>query len=465
MSVMTPRRVLPVVVVVLVVAGVAAMFTRGGPASHRPPVVAGSRLEDPIAWTPSREPALVAAAARGTSHLLYTLSPGGAQASAARTARWRPLIVAAARRAGVPPDELEGLVLLESAGRADAVTPAGLDGAVGLTQIVAETGRDLLGMHVDVAASRQLTTRIQRALAAGRTARATALERRRAQVDQRFDPRASLAGSARYLVAARRRFGRVDEAVASYHMGMGNLEGVLRAYGGHPGYARVYFDSTPARHSDAWRRLASFGDDSSNYLWKVMAAEQIMRLWRTDRAALGRMAALQTSSDSAENVLHPPGSVRPFTSAAAIRSALADGTLLAVPDKPARTGLQPAGRAPLGLRPAALALTLYLGAQARALSHASPLIVTAAARPTGVGSAGFSEGPVSTAMHTTGWALDIRRSYRSPAQAQAFQFLLDRLQVLNVIAWVRERRTIHITVGPAAGSLLPLLDRVGLRAR
>ena len=48
-------------------------------------------------------------------------------------------------------------------------------------------------------------------------------------------------------------------------------------------------------------------------------------------------------------------------------------------------------------------------------------------------------------LHTTGWAFDIARDYRSERQAHAFQFVLDRLQVLNVIAWVREPGAIHVT--------------------
>jgi hypothetical protein len=63
-------------------------------------------------------------------------------------------------------------------------------------------------------------------------------------------------------------------------------------------------------------------------------------------------------------------------------------------------------------------------------------------------------------LHTTGWAFDIARSYRSRPQAQAFQFVLDRLQVLNVIAWVREPRAIHVTAAGDADALLPLLERL-----
>ena len=80
-------------------------------------------LPDPFAWDPEREDEFVERAAKGTSHLLYTLSPGGVVASAERVARWRPEIEAAAKEAGVDPDTLEGLVFLESGGRNDKAEP------------------------------------------------------------------------------------------------------------------------------------------------------------------------------------------------------------------------------------------------------------------------------------------------------------------------------------------------------
>ena len=49
-------------------------------------------------------------------------------------------------------------------------------------------------------------------------------------------------------------------------------------------------------------------------------------------------------------------------------------------------------------------------------------------------------------LHTTGYAFDIARHYASGAQAQAFQFVLDRLTALGVIAWAREPAVIHVTV-------------------
>ena len=49
-------------------------------------------------------------------------------------------------------------------------------------------------------------------------------------------------------------------------------------------------------------------------------------------------------------------------------------------------------------------------------------------------------------LHTTGYAFDIARHYASGAQAQTFQFVLDRLTALGVIAWARELAVIHVTV-------------------
>jgi hypothetical protein len=102
-------------------------------------------------------------------------------------------------------------------------------------------------------------------------------------------------------------------------MGIGNLENVLRAYLGDRSatpintlvrrarlsYARVYVDSTPLRHQTSYRLLSRFGDESSNYYWKVLAAEQIMRLFRRDRGELDLLATLHREKASAEDVLHP----------------------------------------------------------------------------------------------------------------------------------------------------------------
>ena len=179
------------------------------------------------------------------------------------------------------PDLLEALVFLESAGRPDAQAPGGAEAAAGLTQILAETGQNLLGMKVDVERSARYTRRLRA------PRQRSAVRRARARVDERFDPAKALAGTARYLTLAKERFGREDLAFVSYHMGMGNLEGVIEAFGGGPrSYAELYFGSTPTSHAAAYERLRSFGDDSSNYFWKLGAAREVMRKWRQNPASV-----------------------------------------------------------------------------------------------------------------------------------------------------------------------------------
>src|SRR5918998_325754 len=109
--------------------------------------------------------------------------------------------------AGVAPDMLEALVFLESAGREDAMA-GDTEGAVGLTQILAETGQNLLGMHVDVQESARFTRKIGRAIEEARATRVQELQAKRRAVDDRYDPVKALARTARYLTIAKEQLGR-----------------------------------------------------------------------------------------------------------------------------------------------------------------------------------------------------------------------------------------------------------------
>jgi hypothetical protein len=424
--------------IVLLLAGLAAaafvMLRDDDPPTYSPLEIKG----DPYAYEPDREHEFEQRAAAGHSHVVYAKSPGGVLATARRVERFRDDIEQAADEAGVDPDLIEGMVLLESAGRADAIASDDLEGAVGLTQILAETATSLLDMQVDVRASERLTRRLARARGPREADRLRAKRRR---VDERFDPRKSLAATGRYLKLAMDEFGREDLAVVSYHMGIGNLQGVLGAYGDDDAsYARVFFDSAPNNHPRAYRLLMRLGDDSKTYLWRVLASHEVMRLYRDDRARLERLAGLQESAPSGERVLHPPDRTKVFETEDDLSAAYVRGELRPFPDEPARYGLHRArsvGDALFwGLRPRAFALAVYLGRGVRQVSGTrAPLTVTRLVTTT-------EDGP---GLHPTGFAFDVRRRYRSGAQAEAFQYMLDRLQALNLIAWTRDSRSIHIT--------------------
>ncbi len=318
-------------------------------------------------------------------------------ASARRTAAWREEIERAARAHGADPDLMEAMVLLESAGRPDVIAGEDPEAASGLAQILASTGTDLLGMRVDLPRSQELTRRIiatEQALSrAERKAsspkakareearrqlqvlprRVRKLYERRRAIDERFQPEAALDGMGPYLEIARERFGQERLAVASYHMGIGNLETVIDRYVGPEeaadpvgeivarndlDYPQIFFDSSPLSHERSWDMLASFGDDSSTYLWRVLAAERIMRLFREDPAELHRLDRLHRAKATAEEVFHPEGATHrlrgPRRDRGRARRRRAD------PDSRRRRPRLPHRRAPRRARPPARCAPLAL---------------------------------------------------------------------------------------------------------
>lgn len=409
-----------------------------------------------------RDARYVAAATAGSGQVLFTKSPGGALATAARVAAQRGLIDRATRGSGVDPALVEGIVFVESAGRPFVVAGNDPKAAAGLTQILADTGTTLLGMHIDLATDRRLLSGLAATTSA---ARQRALIAGLARADDRFSPSRALAATVRYLQLAKRRLGRSDLAVVSYHMGIGNLGNVLHAYDGGSSvpYAQLFFDTAPDRHAAAFKLLSGFGDQSSLYLWRVLGAAQIMKLYDADRPALQRLASLQAALDSGAAVLHPPGRTLAFSDPAALSAGYRDRTLVPLPRNLATFALSAAAslgggseagvpRALYrGLAPDALAVLEELAARVRRLSGATGrlTIVRAVVDRRLLSRAGERDPTVAT-----GYAFSLLRRYTSPGQAQALQTTLDRLQALDLIRWARRGDTISLTVASGASRVI-----------
>ena len=374
----------------------------------------GEAVEDPFAYSEERAPDLTRRAARGTSRLLYTRSPGGAAETAKRVAGFREPVEAAAKAGRGEPGPARGARV---PGERRPARRAG-----------ARRDRGRRGAHADPRgdgpepARHGHRPRAQRLVHAppGRgaarratCARAAALTRARRRVDDRFDPAKALAGTARYLKLGLEEFeGREDLAFVSYHMGMGNLNNVIEAFGGGPRpYVELYFDSTPQRHRQPRSCSRRFGDDSSNYYWKLLAARDIMRAHRKDPAALDRTAEIRAADASGRGTT--AGRRRAGRHAHVRGGAREHGT-----EALARPGAAPGG------------------ARGRALHGL--------------------RGPFGPRRrHAPGPERRRRRlelpglpQLRVREQALAFQYVLDRLQVLDVIAWSRSERTIRVTAGP-----------------
>ncbi len=478
---------LAAVLVGVAVVAVRALTTESASASVLVPR-AELPASDPLAYDDDQADDLERAASFGLSHPLYAKSPGGVRATAKRTTSFRDLIEKAVSGSGLDADIVEAIVFLESAGRPDIIAGDDPARASGLTQILAETAQNFLGMPVDLARSRVLTRRIRAAVERGDKALADRLRAERRAIDARFDPEQALAGTVRYLTEARDRLGREDLAVVSYHMGIGNLTNVLRAYVGSGtdltvpelveendlSWVRVFFDTTPVDHEAAHELLSRLGDDSPTYYWRILAAEEIMRLYREDPERLADLDLLQNAKASAEEVLHPPSETERFADGSDLERAWDEHALQVVPNEPERLWFtldrafgelaSRLGRPKdlyRGLRPEALALLVYMTSRVHELSGATqPLRLTSAVRDEeyqGLLRASNPEATTRYSLHTTGYAFDIRREYESGAQARAFQFVLDDLTARGLIAWVREPEAIHVTVAPEAARLVPAM--------
>ena len=458
---------------------------------------------DPFAWSEARDEDLLERAADANAHVLYVKSPGGVEASARRTLGFEDQIERAASEHGVDPDTLAALIFLESAGRVDIIAGKTPDAAVGLGQILPGTATSLLGMKVDLERSKQLTRSIARNLKRSQTSLDPDKRRRaareavdaqveRRKVDERFDPEKSIEGAARYLELAKERFGRDDLAAASYHMGIGNLESVINAYvsprkprGSTAAtvkaygitWPRLYFDSSPARNPGTDAKLKSFGDDSRHYLFKLEAAKEILRLYREDRGELERLAELQANKASAEEVLRPEDDNPRYEEPGDLKQAYDSGELIRLPNDPGRLGFtidrkmgELAGRVGerpslyRGLSPEALATVLFISKELRRLSGDNArLPVTSTVRDQEYQDLLLEKNVQATSdysVHTAGHAFDITGAFRAKRRRAALIHILERLRAERVLDFVYEPGAIHVTAGPDARKLEPLLETV-----
>jgi soluble lytic murein transglycosylase-like protein len=130
---------IPFLIGLAVVGAALAAFALLGAGDDAPELAPLQIADDPFAYEPDREQEFRERAAAGHSHVIYEKSPDGVLATARRVEAYRPQVEAAAAEAGVDPDLVEAMVFLESAGRPEVMASTDVEGAVGLTQILAET--------------------------------------------------------------------------------------------------------------------------------------------------------------------------------------------------------------------------------------------------------------------------------------------------------------------------------------
>jgi hypothetical protein len=380
----------------------------------------------------------------------------------------------AAVSSGLPASLISAVAYLESWGDANAVSPAGPKGIMQFSEATARAA----GLRVVRMTRFKITT--ERKLVHRKNAKPIyRMVRHRTPYtvmvrDDRLNPERAVPAAANYLARLENKFGGRDWAVFAYHCGEGCISELLpmaQAALGHkprPTVAEMFFASTPALHRDLYEAIQRHmqRDYSPTYWFRIMRAEQLLNLYRTDRATFrelveayrnptnpGRRAndRLVTWLKSEDTFYRTAGDLK-----------RAEGLVIA-PDDPKLFGFslrKPGADSDLYSQatPAAIGTLLYIAFETRRLfeehrprgEHFVPLevveLVSTNDRPAEAGTLlvdpEFPE-------HSTGQVFDIDQSNLPPGERECLNFILDDLGWDGYLGFIQVTGdTLHIGCSP-----------------
>ncbi|MDE2127601.1 MAG: transglycosylase SLT domain-containing protein [Armatimonadetes bacterium] len=409
--------------------------------------------------------------------------------------RHEPFSAARARWEGL----LAADIYIESGGLPDAISPAG---AVGVSQWMPSSGRGM-GLHVDAAASTDLTAQISAlqsqgtggtapgspaALAASRIAMLTA---ERAKADERYNPDLAIAAQTGYLLSEWQHLPAADWLMQAYHGGAGGVKRLIDLFlgaststaasiargagGSRLSYPMIYFGCSPTSHVRAFTYLYSRSDDHRYYWWKLLAAMQLLAVYRKSPAAAAAEWSQLAPGRLMEAAWYPAGMQQAIPDMPTLLRARAQGVLVPVASS-AALAAEPAPLDPIHAEPYAcvrpetlgalkLLAAIYRRAGGQARLQLGDLTITVAYQrlqvakwPDSLQAQPAPEMPDGSATvgpppafnyHTTGIAADVLQP-KSRLEQLRLLWALGALSDRGIIAWVRSS-----SGGPARYHLVP----------
>ncbi len=309
--------------------------------------------------------------------------------------------------------------------------------------------------------------------------------------DDRLNPERAVPAAANYLARMENKFGGRDWAVFAYHCGEGCISELLplaqAALGRktQPTVAGMFFAASPAFHRDLYEALQRHmqRDYSPTYWFRIMRAEQLLNLYRTDRAAFRELAEEYRNPNNPARRANNRLMVWLKSEDTFYRSAhdlrKAEGLVKAV-DDPKLFGFtlpKPSADSDLYLQgsPAAIGTLLYIAFETRRLfelhkprgEHFVPLqvleLVSTNDRPAEAGTLlvdpEFPE-------HSTGQVFDIDRSNLPPGERECLNFILDDMGWDGYLGFIQVTGdTLHIGCSPDSRDFFAKVFEEALEAR
>jgi hypothetical protein len=213
--------------------------------------------------------------------------------------RLQPIFKAAERQSGFPASTLEAISYLESWGLPDAQSPSG---PKGIMQISEATARSM-GLRI-VRSTRYRVSSETRVVKRRKGKPVTRTVKRRTPYsvtvrDERLIPERAIPAAGAYLARLEQRLGGRDWAIFAYHCGehcVSDILALTREIRGtrdsSPTVPRMFFSASPVHHRDLYQAVLRQmeRDFSPTYWFRIMRAEQLLELYRSDPDAFRRLA-------------------------------------------------------------------------------------------------------------------------------------------------------------------------------
>lgn len=386
----------------------------------------------------------------------------------------------AERQSGFPASVLQAMAYLESWGVANAESPAG---PRGIMQIAEATGRRM-GLRVAYA-TRHRVTKTKTAVRDkhGRLVYRTVRHRETYTVlvrDDRLRPERAIPAAAMYLARLEQRYGGRDWAIWAYHCGEGCVADFLAMAkdmkgGSPPSVAEVFFGCDPAWNRDLCQALHAQMDRdySPTYWFRVMRAQQLLRMYKEDplefrglAAEYRYAAAPSTRAPDRLSVWLKPQDLT-YATSERIRDD-SENKLFKAPDDPHFFGYR-LDSLTLGLDgdswrtlalPSTIGALAYIAFETRLLFAAMlpdvpfvPLNVTALVLPNGEPSASGTGDGSRWTEHASGQVFDLSLADLPGGERECLRFVLDDLGWNGDLGFIDQpegKQTVHIGCSPSS---------------
>ncbi len=379
----------------------------------------------------------------------------------------------AAREYGLDPMILAGMIFIESYGDPMAKSPTG---PAGIAQMTKGSAKELglsIGKKVRIGTKSVKKTRWVGKGKNRRRVVQTVKQPIYRTLDERYVPARAISAMAR-RVSGRRAWlgGKVDFAIAEYHMGAGRMARLLSAYFGRTikpsdvtgamsasglSYAELFWTNTPYYRTEVFEALDELNDVdySPTYYFRVRQAMRLLNIYRESPDEYDRLASVYQGkfgwavlpSAQWSFVSEPLMKALPAAPPGGVLHKDMSERFVLLPDIASAFGVRAAAAESMTAERSTVGSALFLAHHLKRLqgdNYKGFEINRMLAHGPG------EEQDESFPLHTLGWAFDVPTKHLSKTDRRDLKFILTDLRQAGLLAFVEDGKdpTYHVVRHP-----------------